>query len=640
MDKKQKEEFLKNEKLAVANGAGAVNNDGMIKVAMDGYQKPYPSPFLNLSDMQIPQTTLEIFKWCKYFYTFDPLISGAINALATFPVTEIHLEDEQSAKDKKRSDDIKLYNRVLFKDLNIYKLLIEVGIDYFLYGNCFIFGEMWTNPKTNEKEWKRVVRLDPSKMMIDYNPATGEKKYRWQVPSKIREIINKKAPKEEYDRIPDVIKQAVLTRKTIVLNPNNVYHLSRASDSMGDNVWGTPIVANVLKLLMYRNVLRQAQEAIAREHIVPMRIYYLEKTDNYNSFGDWNKVATDLAGQITQSVRDPNRKIVSPVPVNVLNVGGEGRSLLLTPEIDQVQSEILAGMNVPREFIFGGVSYSGSSISLKILENQFITYRLLLNDLVQNFIIKGMAKARGDWFDEDDDQELVTVKMVDLKMQDDVQQKQLIVQLNSSGKCSNDLMWKTMGIDPDKMKESIEKESLEAIELQTKVQQKQLEQQLMMMDLQKQVQLKQVQMEMEVEFQRAQLQQRMAALMGASAPQAGAEQQQAGAEQQATSPTSANGQQATSATSATSGQQDAQQTAQSNNQEEEINKEIQRIALQLVKMPKKDRDMALQKVSPSYRMKINQAVDELESAKNTDGNAQVDMRPMPEQRPPRRDTLK
>jgi hypothetical protein len=445
---------------------------GMVKIAsFDGkFQDPYPSPFLNLSDTQIPRTAIEIFRWCKYFFMFDPLIAGAVNALATFPVTEVYLEDKQAKEDDEESDTLKTYKRVLFKNLHIYKLLIEIGIDYYLYGNCFVFGEMWTNPATKEVEWKHMVRLDPSKMIIDYNPATQDKIYKWQIPARISEIVKKKKPVDEYEKIPPMIRAAVRKNQALVLNSANIYHFSRATDSMGDNnVWGTPIIANVLKLLMYRNILRQAQEAIAREHIVPMRVYYIEKTDSFNPDADWNSVAQNFAQELNKAVRDPNYKVVSPVPINVLNVGGEGRALLLTPEIEQVQSEILAGMNVPREFIFGGVSYSGSSISLKILENQFITYRLLLKDFLQNFVIKNMAKARKEWTSEKDDDDLLTVKMVELKMQDDVQQKQLIVQLNSAGKITNEYMWKVIGVEPEKMKESLEREALAAVELETQV---------------------------------------------------------------------------------------------------------------------------------------------------------------------------
>ena len=422
--------------------------DGAIEKVASVYQNVqdmYPSPFLNLSDTKIPNKMSELFKWCKYFYTFDPMIAGAINSLATFPVTDVFIEesvDEQGKKQKEESPQLKLYKKVILKNIQVHKLLIEIGIDYWTYGNCFVFGQFWDNPDTKEKEWKHVVRLDPSKMIIDKNEATQEVKYKWQVPDSIKGIVKAKKPRAEYDKIPDIVKQAVLKNEALVLNNNNIYHFSRPTDSMGETSWGTPGIANVLKLLMYRNVLRQAQEAIAREHIVPFRIYYFEKTDSYDAATNWTNVTTSFAAELNKSVKDPNYKVISPVPVNVINLGGQGKALMLTAEIEQIQSEILAGLNVPREFIFGGVSWSGSSISLKILENQFITYRILLRDFLQNFLVKSMAKVRKEWVSEKDDDSLVQVSLADLKMQDDVQQKQLIINLNAANKVDDDTMWK------------------------------------------------------------------------------------------------------------------------------------------------------------------------------------------------------
>jgi hypothetical protein len=639
----KKVEFLKKEKEAALG-------DAMIKVAsFDGrVQDPYPSPFLNLADTQIPRTTTEIFRWCKYFYTFDPLIAGAVNALASFPITEVYLEDKHTnAESGDDSDAVKLYKRVFFKELNIYKLLIEIGIDYYLYGNCFVFGELWTNPASGGIEWKNMVRLDPSKIIIDYNPATKEKKYKWQIPATLVNIVKKKRPKEEYDKIPDIIKEAVIKSSAIVLNSNNIYHFSRPTDSMGENIiWGTPVPANVLKLLMYRNVLRQAQEAIAREHIVPMRVYYIEKTQDYNPQADWNAVANAFANELNKATRDPNHKVVSPVPVNMINIGGQGRALLVTPEIEQIQSEILAGMNVPREFIFGGVSYSGSSISLKILENQFITYRLLQKDFMQNFIIKNMARARKEWVSDKDDDSLVTVKMSDLKMQDDVQQKQLIIQLNEQGKVTNDYMWKVIGVDADKMKAALEAEALEAVELDTKVKLKQLDAQLIL-------QKKQIEIQAELQKHQAKF-----APVGPDGnpvdPQSGAPiDPGTGAPMMAQSPL-VNGQ--TPAPNSPAGANGggigkhnanpkaAQKTdgggkGQQNTDGKEES-QIKGIAMQLSKVGDKEKAEFLKTLPKNYRDKIEAALSELGKAKNSSGKSKIDMRPMPEQKPPRRNSLK
>jgi hypothetical protein len=482
-----------------------VKTAGFTGSSVGTFQRPYPSSFLSLSDMKIPKTPTELFNWCKYFYTFDPLITGSINSLSAFPVTEVFLED-RNGKGEKESDKVRLYRKMLFDNIKIYNMLVEIGIDYWLYGNCFIFGEMWNNPNTKEVEWKRVTRLDVTTVTIDVNPITGEKTYKWNLPDSIVQLVksrgrSSKAEKAQYDALPDIVKQSIRENKSLVLNPERVYHFSRPTDSLGSSVWGTPVGANVIKLLMYRNKLRRAQEALADEHIVPQRVYCIAKSNSYDAMTNFNNVALNLREQLNQTVTDPNYKIISPVPLEVITLGGQGKVLMVTGEIDQVTSEILAGMNVPKEFIYGGVSYSGTSVSLRILENQFITYRLLLEDFIQNFLIKGMAKARGEWRSEVDDNELPDVKMTELKMMDDVQQKQLVIQMNASGKCTDEYMWKQMGWDPDKTKQQLENEALEKIVLQEKLQIQQLESQRRVQDIQMSVQMDQQKQQIAMELE-------------------------------------------------------------------------------------------------------------------------------------------
>jgi len=459
-------------------------------------QDPYPSPYLNLSDYQLPKTMVEIFKWCRYFYKFDSLIGGAVNSLARFPVTDILYNDiEVTPEGWDNNTDtptLEVYKRV-FHDLKLQEELIKIGIDYWLYGNCFIFGELEetsVDPESySDIKWTRLYRLDPGRMIIDIDQLTQEKTYKWEVPAKVRRIVRDKKPKDKYDAIPDMIKKAVKENKAVVLNKDNIYHFSREGESGDGSVWGTPLVLNVMKQIAYRNLLRQAQEAIAREHVVPFRIYYLNPTDRVDPQHNWNNTAASFATQLEKAAKDPNYKIVSPVPVEVLNMGGQGRALMLTSEIDQLQAEILAGMGVPREFIFGGVSYSAASISLRTLENQFITYRLLLTDFLNNFVIKRMAEARGEWRSPEDDVYLVSVTLADLKMQDDVQQKQMMINLNAANKVSDEYLYNMFGIDHDKMRTQLEIEIFDRMDRERRMQLYQLETNFLVQQYQMQYQM-------------------------------------------------------------------------------------------------------------------------------------------------------
>ena len=96
MDKKEdnnlfdKQAFLESEKEKAM--------EKVASVSMPNMQPRYNSPYVTLSDMRIPTQMKELFNMCKYFYMFDPIIAGGINALATFPVTEVIVEESNEAR--------------------------------------------------------------------------------------------------------------------------------------------------------------------------------------------------------------------------------------------------------------------------------------------------------------------------------------------------------------------------------------------------------------------------------------------------------------------------------------------------------------------------------------------------------------
>ncbi len=90
--------------------------------------------------------------------------------------------------------------------------------------------------------------------------------------------------------------------------------------------------------------------------------------------------------------RDPNFKAVIPIPIGIGRIGGDGKAMMLTPELNYLTQTIVGGMGIPQEFLFGGLNFTGSSISLRTLENDFIQNRSQLIDLV--FWIKDKARIK------------------------------------------------------------------------------------------------------------------------------------------------------------------------------------------------------------------------------------------------------
>jgi hypothetical protein len=461
--------------------------DGMVKTASpspsmaNNSYKNYRSSFLTLGDMQIPDDYRKIFQWCRYFFKFDPIIGAAVRSLAVFPITDIIYNDSRESEEmdlgEENSESYKFYTN-MFKEMDLYKHLIEIGYDYYLYGNCVIFAEpgmktvrrrdKQTKQIIEKKEivWKSLERLDITRLKIDRDPETKEKVYYYDVPADIKKIIQTKKPLEKYNKIPEVFKKAVAKNGVVKLRADFVYHIGMPSESGDSSLLATPPVLHAMKLILYSNILRQAQEAIAYEHIVPRRIYFFQETEQFAPEYNFRQIAEDFAFELRKQLNDPNYQVISPVPVNQIQHGGNGRALLLAPEIEQLENTILAAMGTPREFVFGGVSYSGSTTSLRILENNFITYRVLLHNYVNDFLIRKLAELRGEWEVPDDDDKLIKTEFSELKMQ-----KQLMIQLNTAGKLPDEVLYeKVLGLDARKMFKLMQNQRKREIEEQVELQ--------------------------------------------------------------------------------------------------------------------------------------------------------------------------
>jgi hypothetical protein len=155
----------------------------------------------------------------------------------------------------------------------------------------------------------------------------------------------------------------------------------------------------------------------------------------------------------------------APAALGVTMMGGQGRSLLTLGEIKEAEEEIIAAMGIPKEFIYGGLSFSGSSITLRMLENQLETYTSHLNEQL-NWIIKQSSKILS-W-------KTVDAEYLPFKLVDDAVQKQFLLGLQQAtgGMISNTTMLDLNDADINEEREKRMQESLDEARMQMELSKK------------------------------------------------------------------------------------------------------------------------------------------------------------------------
>jgi hypothetical protein len=643
----------------------------------------YPSPFFDMAHTYLPVTVKQLFKWCRYYYLTNPLINACIIKLSEYPVTDIIIDHE--------SPELKRRWTEYFQDhLRWRAFQAEVGLDYNCYGNgcislsfpfkkylyckqcrfrdeaskiranwiftsfqfrmtcpsCRFVGDaMAKDFYYKNASGIKTIRWNPEDIEITYNDISGDYTYFYTIPSTIRNdiVIGRK---DVVEGVPQVFIQAMQEQKGVIFSKDNFFHMRRPTLATQDRGWGTPLLLPVLKDTFYLQVMKKAQEAILVEHIVPLRVLFPQagsgSSDPYTTINlvDWRD---QIAAEIARWRYDNNYIPIMPLPLGNQTIGGDGRALLLTQEIIAWSEQIMNGMGVPVEFIKGGMSYAGTNVSMRMMENMFIGY-ILRHKALAKFTMDQVSGYLG-W-------PKANIRFKPFKMADDLQRKAYLFQLNQANKISDTTLLADSDLSQDEENQIMIRETDSRLEATKK-------QQLAMAQIQGEAQL--VMMKFQAKGQEVMMAAQgapnapgepggpngAADPMAAVAQDASAQQQAAAPQGQEMQPMAGQEQpQANSPQDFLSNVSSMLSMKQKMTPESGMNVDLPSMAMAQARtismLPDRQKEVALQNIrlqSPELADLVTKMLGmmgaNVGNGQKTTANA-VDMRPMPDQRPPRR----
>lgn len=449
----------------------------------------YPSPFFDISQQYIPPTIKELFKWVYFYATNNSFLGPALGKIARYPITDLILEDVNGKL-------VEYWKTLLNNTMQIKSFNMEANLDLVTYGNGFVtisypfsrFLECqackqrtpWKAAKkkidnltfklscpkcgANEKariidipfksiENIRLIRINPEFIDIKYNESSGKHTYLYSIPDKLRRMIMAGDP-DILEDTPMIYIDAIKQRRKIKLSPQNLFHLKTPTLAGKDMGWGMPRISVALKDLYYFYTLRRGQEAIINEHIVPFDILFPQangKMDPYvhTDLSSWRE---EMNKQLASRRRDPNYKAILPFPIGHERIGGDGKSMMLTPELDFLSKTIVGACGIPQEFIYGGtMNWTASSVSLRTLENDFLHHRTQLLQM-NIWLIERLRLYLGVPAPK-------TIRFSDFKMADDIQKLQMMVGMADNNKMPWEEIYNEMGRDPKVVQRKLEEEA-------------------------------------------------------------------------------------------------------------------------------------------------------------------------------------
>jgi hypothetical protein len=431
-----------------------------------------------------PENIREIFKWCTNFYRASGFLREVIDKISRYPVTSIEvIGDTDQFWSKLLNDDLNIRETIVRLNINknnygnVFISVIPLFKRYLKCPKCqsthnhpidkmqytyrnFKFYSKCKNLTKNNKDEEIPCSFQGEMILWDEYPATENIDIASNINIKIwptqsiqikqnsitgKTKIYYKLNKNEIEGISKGDKFVIETMPSDFIEAVKAYGKSAAVELEQDKTFwyktedleepnptgfGLPFYFSAWKTIFNIFIHRKAQECIVADHLLPYRVIYPETQSGADpitsiDLGQWRN---SVSAMLHRWYNDPNEIGELPFPVGFQQLGGQGKAMSLTPEIDTLHKSFLIECGIPPELIFGGMSWAGSSVTLRMLENKF-----MYETTADNHFLRKLVKFIGAHFNR---KPPTDVRMSPFRMADDIAKANLYIGLAAQGKIS------------------------------------------------------------------------------------------------------------------------------------------------------------------------------------------------------------
>lgn len=439
----------------------------------------YPNPFYGVPLQYLPTNSDGQLWWADQFLIRFGFYKSALQRVADYFVTDLNIESE----DKEAEEEYKK----IFEAMNWKGALREAGLNLLGFGNAFVsinqgFNRFLNCPKCkrftlinrlddfefdkgdytttcrgcsykgkhrlvdkpiSDTNKIRVTHWNPREIKLQYDDATGESEYYWNIPDAYKKKVNQKKNKFFPRVTPKIIFEAIKDNKMIQFSTKNFMHLSLpAPITMKTDGMSIPPSMYQFDNFFMLKVVERYNEVICFEDINPFRVISMSSATSPShpalsnqGGGIWSAAVDNM---IDQHRRDPASYHKFPFTFEFQHLGGDARQLAPVELMEMMKRDILMAMNIPQELF--GMSLQSQAVgpSLRLFENSWNCLTDKYNKLLQLMAdvvsrIKGLTPVK--------------VSLIPITFSDDMERKSVIGQLVSSNSIARSEFLKLYGYD-------------------------------------------------------------------------------------------------------------------------------------------------------------------------------------------------
>ena len=358
-----------------------------------------------------PVTLMEKYSWYRYWARSDAYIGRALELLSDLPMSKLTLNmPKMPKKMRKLQQEIMDFFTYQLEIINAFDMCQSILWEHNCIGNVYIFME-WDEKK---KMWSRAIMLPPEEVYIFQYPFSENKRVEYRPERLIRMIrdgatmtagmsgnsaegsICQRGDLEQkiLEHLPQELVDMVRTQGCIVMDTDPmtgsfVYHIARRKSPYLD--LGASVLERVLVPMLQKEHYKYAQLSLASRNMTPKNLV--------TAPGLMPEDVDELRTQVDLSYLDPEYSVITNYEVNWQQIGASDRLLDFDREYERIENQIFAAMGVTRELMTGEGTFTGSKITVEILNTMFLMSREILKNFVEKKLFIPICEAH-HWYEE------------------------------------------------------------------------------------------------------------------------------------------------------------------------------------------------------------------------------------------------
>lgn len=421
-----------------------------------------------------PVSLKEKYSWYRYFARVDPYVKRAIEFHTDLPMSKLILRMPKMEDKKLRDRILKKYEGMV-KRINLFDRLHSMLYESSIIGNAFLFVEF----DEERKEWSKIVILPPEEILISKIPMSDKSKIQYR-PEIISHIIQQYTipvdSKESYQRfvnslsdeetevlknIPyEIAKQLVENNGVLTMDSDPysgdgehkigsfVYHFAEKRHDYYD--LGTSPLECVLIPLLMKEHYKYTQLSLASRNMTP------RNKISASEIGE--DELRQLRAEVDMSMLNPDYTIVTNYEWNWEQIGAENRLIDLSREYEEINEQFFAGLGITKEILTGEGMYSGSKVSVELLNTRYLLKREMMQNFVEETLFQPIAEENGFYeVDEWGNKKYFYPKLsfTRLTIRDNAEVFDSLFQLYQKGSIPIDVILDLFNLDSDEVHEKL-----------------------------------------------------------------------------------------------------------------------------------------------------------------------------------------